>query len=999
MLLFGGAISFVGHAQNQSKTEGSGENFFLEGRRMFVRQNYLGAMDKFHLYNQEGNGEHKSDIDYYTIISRYMTGQDPARQERLIHQFLDDFPESLDRSRVMLVLGRLLVQDRSFLEASSVFEKIDDRSLNDEDLAAYLLYFAYVKLQEGDSDNGTNKDSLLATQLLEAASKNRGEMGGKALLILAAIQIEDNHFAEAERTLSLLKSRSPFVDEADAYLAEVRLHQEDYRQAADMADRLVYKRMDRKRFPQLLRVGGNAYFQMGNADRTIEYLTAYSEVVGDKISAEDAYILGVTFFNQKRYQESLHPLAIAAADRGLPGSRAALYLGQARLAEGMMSEALVAFEKAATQNKDREVKEIGMYNMAMLMRSTGQSNFGQAVRVAEGFLNEFSQSAYREQIAGILTESYYTGKDYASSLKSIEKISRPTASILAAKQFVLNRMAEQKEKAGYDKEALSFVAGSIALGNRGEYYPEAYFIRANILYRQNDFSAAASDYKAYIASAGSRDKDNLPLGYYRLGYALFNGERYDAALAAFNEYHARAGGDTKLSADVYTRIGDCRYMRRDFNAARQAYSKAYQINPSAGDYALLRRARLEGLAKQYGEQISTLDKLIREYPNSRFMTAALYERGRGALLNGQNALAEQSFQSVIGKSGNSREARQAALQLGLLYYNMGRTEDAIQAYKGIINRYSRSEEATVALSDLRSIYLEEDRIEEYTAYITSLGGKVSIAPSETEQLTFLAAERKYRRHQGDARAALESYLNRYPQGADRHKAELYLADLDYEAGEKDLAYQGYTKLVNTPDLPEDYKVDARLRLGLMQYEREKYEEAMNTYKELLSSEVAGAVHEQAVVGLAQAAFANEAYDQVLAAVDRRLNKDEISAELRLLRAKSCHALKNNKEAMADYEFLSKDFSTPEGAEALVMLAQMELDASHLSKAKSILEKFIAKSTPQQYWLARGFILLSDVYVKEGDKFTAKQYLESLQKNYPDQEDDIHLLIEKRIKHL
>ena len=105
----------------------------------------------------------------------------------------------------------------------------------------------------------------------------------------------------------------------------------------------------------------------------------------------------------------------------------------------------------------------------------------------------------------------------------------------------------------------------------------------------------------------------------------------------------------------------------------------------------------------------------------------------------------------------------------------------------------------------------------------------------------------------------------------------------------------------------------------------------------------------------------------------------------------------NREAIADYELLAEDFSTATGAEAVVMQAQLEMEAKRLSKAKSILEKFIAKSTPQQYWLARGFILLSDIYKKEGDTFTARQYLESLEKNYPNYEDDIHEQIALRLE--
>ena len=50
-------------------------------------------------------------------------------------------------------------------------------------------------------------------------------------------------------------------------------------------------------------------------------------------------------------------------------------------------------------------------------------------------------------------------------------------------------------------------------------------------------------------------------------------------------------------------------------------------------------------------------------------------------------------------------------------------------------------------------------------------------------------------------------------------------------------------------------------------------------------------------------------------------------------------------------------------------------------------------------MARGFILLSDIYNKQGDKFQAREYLESLKANYPGKETDIKEMIEKRLNAL
>ena len=60
--------------------------------------------------------------------------------------------------------------------------------------------------------------------------------------------------------------------------------------------------------------------------------------------------------------------------------------------------------------------------------------------------------------------------------------------------------------------------------------------------------------------------------------------------------------------------------------------------------------------------------------------------------------------------------------------------------------------------------------------------------------------------------------------------------------------------------------------------------------------------------------------------------------------------------------------------------------------------FVEQSTPHAYWLARSFVLLSDVYVAMGKDLDARQYLLSLQQNYQGN-DDIESMIEDRLKKL
>ncbi len=124
---------------------------------------------------------------------------------------------------------------------------------------------------------------------------------------------------------------------------------------------------------------------------------------------------------------------------------------------------------------------------------------------------------------------------------------------------------------------------------------------------------------------------------------------------------------------------------------------------------------------------------------------------------------------------------------------------------------------------------------------------------------------------------------------------------------------------------------------------------------------------------------------------------EIAAEARFLRMKSYIDLKEDAKAQADLVTLSKDTRTVYGAESKYLLAQRYFDRNEIDKAEKEMLGFIEQGTPHSYWLARGFILLSDVYARKGDKFQARQYLTSLQKNYKGgNKDDVMAMIDKRL---
>jgi TolA-binding protein len=121
---------------------------------------------------------------------------------------------------------------------------------------------------------------------------------------------------------------------------------------------------------------------------------------------------------------------------------------------------------------------------------------------------------------------------------------------------------------------------------------------------------------------------------------------------------------------------------------------------------------------------------------------------------------------------------------------------------------------------------------------------------------------------------------------------------------------------------------------------------------------------------------------------------EILREAKYLRASSLIKLSKPEEALADLKELALNTKSVEGAEAKFRLAEIYFNRQDYTGAEKEVFNYIENGTPHQYWLARSFVLLADIYHLQGDDFQARQYLESLQENY-NGEDDIDDMINAR----
>lgn len=987
LCLICGCYAAVGQRSYRFNTP---EGLFAEAKELFVLKNYPGCMDKLQAYKlQTGDCSLLREADYLLVRSAYEQGLPQAAEQ--MKEYLDTYADSHHADELCFYIGSVHFGNKEYEKAAFWLNEADADLLGTDSREAHSYRLAYSLLQTGD----TNRARAYFSRI-----KQVGETHGEAAAYYVAyIDYTAGRYTDALEEFTLLKNTTEYRESARYFIAQIYFVQGKYDRVASEGEDLLQHYPHSRNNSEVYRIVGNSYYHLNNRDKAIAYLTKHTRLT-EHARRNDLYVLGVSYYGTGDYDHAVAYLSQTILEDDALAQNAYLYIGQSYLKKNDRNNARMAFEAAAATSFDNRIKEVATYNHALLIHETSFAGFGESVAVFEKFLNEFPNSKYTHKVNDYLVEVYLTTKNYQEALTSIEKINRPGTRILEAKQDILFQLGTQAFANMKMDDAIRLFTQAIEMGAyHAEARNNAYFWRGESYYRQELFQKAITDYRTYLNNTRQRNTDMYALAYYNTGYCFFKQQRYDEALNSFRRYiEQERNTKTEAYADACNRIGDCLFYNRQFARAEEFYTRAVALQPSTGDYSLFQKGYIAGLQKDYKSKIAAMNRLLSDYPASRHVPEALFEKGRSYVLLDDSNAAIEAFETLLQRFPQNSRARKAGVQLGLLYYNSNRLDKAAEAYKEVISRYPGSEEARSALQDLKSVYIDLNDIESYASYANALGGGPRVEISEQDSLTYIAAERLFLRGDYDgAQRSLTHYLQTFPAGAFGTRANYHLASICFSRKDYAEAKRLYAVVLESGD--PAFAEDVWARKAEIEYAEKNYREALVAFKQLRLIAEDLQNREAALLGILRSAqgagYPQEALDAAEEILKGAKLSPETVTEARYIRAKAYLGLRQSNKALPDLQALAKDTRTSSGAEAKYLLAQLYYEANENDKAEKELMNFIENGTPHAYWLARGFILLADIYIRQGDDFQARQYLTSLKNNYKGN-DEIAGMIENRL---
>ena len=951
---------------------------FEDGKALFVQKKYGASKKAFEeflkVYADKKSGYYV-DAAYYIATLAYELG-DP-QTVTILDSFVKQYPYYPMRSRVAFLLGKYYFEKQRYKMVSSSLAAVSPQELNREDAEEYYLMSGFCKIQKGEYQEA--KGDFMRVNYSNKYIDERTYYIAYCNYVLGQYDAALNGFEHCNMT--------KYEEPALYHSLQIYEQQGNTKKAVSVGETLIERYPNNQNNSEAYRIIGESYYKDRKYQIAVEKLKKY-EQLAPKVQREDMYILGMSLYNTNQTEEAIKYLSKTTNKADATAENAYFSIGQCYIRLNDMSQAKMAFNSAYNIGIDKKIKEEALYNYVIATYKTTAA-FGETTKAFNKYLTEYPSSTHSEEVTELLASAYMTAGNYEEALRSINSMRNPSQKIIQAKEYVLFRLGVQQFNDQRFADAKDYFSQSISLHNAQSISNQALLYRGETYFRLKQYGLSRTDLESFIAKSADRNHQDYAKALYTIGYTYFAENTWDKSITYFTKYsQAETNKKSELFYDAQARLGDCYYYKRNFNTASNYYSKILSSSSSSADYAMYQKAFIKGLQKDYTGEISDMRKLVSSYPSSVYSPQAQYEIGRAFVVQNKYSQAIVEYNTLLEKYPQNTLAKKAILEIGMLYENMGESLEAISAYKKVVEKYPGSEQANVALESMQNLYVEKNDVASYSEYLKSLGSSALLLNvSKEDSLSYIAAEKVYAK--GDyknAVVALTDYLNRYCSESNSLNcinATYYLADSHYEVGDMPKALDRYKALSMLDG--NKYQEQSLVRAADIAFSEKKFDEAAECFKKLKQVTSNNEVKQKSQLGVLRCYYQGNQHEFVVDNATLLLSSPvsaDIEREARYCRMKSLMSLDDVHSALPDMNFLKAEAANYEvGAEASYHLAYYYFRRNEPSKSEEEIVAFIEKQSPFEYWIARSFVLMADIYIKQKDYFQAKQYLLTLQENY------------------
>jgi len=910
--------------------------------------------------------------EYYAAMSAAQLFHPDATAR--FEKFIEKFPQNAQVNNATFELGKLQLMDKDYRKALESFDKVDRYELTGEQQNEYYFKMGYAYFKTNNPKKARENFALLIDK--------PNKYNVPANYYYAHIAYSEGNYETALKHFERVSTDETFSNVVNYYIVQIYALQGRYDELLAKSLPLLETGSDKKT-AEIARLTADAYFHQKEYKTSLKYFSQYLESKPSKVSDIDNYEIAFANYKTGNYTEAIKYFQIVATDKDSLSQNAYYHLGDCYIKTNQKRFAFNAFNSAFKIKADPALTEEALFNYAKLAVELSYNPYNEAVNALQDYLNKYPESARRDELYGYLADLYLITKNYKNAFTSIQHIKKRNTRLDAAFQKIAYyRGIELFNETDYNGSIVLFTQAREVTSDNSIKALSSYWT-GEAYYRTAQWDKAIEAFNKFQVTPGAMGESLYSTANYSIGYCYFKKKDYTRAAASFRKYLSEKKTDYKMAADANLRLGDCYFMNMDYATAITYYQKAAAANVNDADYALYQAGLSYGVRGDKENKIATLRKMLTTYSKSNYTDDALYEIGLTYNILDRDNDALSYFQRVVKDYPNSPFVKKSLLKTGLIYFNQNRDQDALNTLKRVAKDYPGTPESKEALASVKSIYVEMNQVDDYVDFTKEVP-QADISRSEQDSLTYIAAENKYMDGNCDiANEGFIKYINKFPEGTFILEANFYKAECDYRAQRFDAALKNYEFILAQPR--SRFTANAAARTAQIHHQRNNFEAALENYIRLEETADQPGMIINAVAGEMQCNYALKRYGLAIQSAQKLLSLEKVpenlATEAHITIARSAYALTNSDLARREFEETVKLSKTEMAAEAKYMLAQIQFENAEYDKSEKSVFDLSENFASYDFWVAKGFLLLSDVYVKKGNIFQAKQTLQSIIDNY------------------
>ena len=954
------------------------QSLYDKGIALYEKQKYAAARHEFAAATSEASADDAGLVErsaYYTALCGAQMHEADARTS--LEHFLDEYPHSIYANDVRFALGVVMHDEGDYKAAYQEYKSVDPYELDFARFDEYNFRTGYAAYMCEDTDAAYNYFKNCHTDPLYTPH---------ATYYIAYIDYTRGNLKEAKRGFQSIAESPAYAPVVPFYLLQIEFQEGNYPYVITNGVPLLAKSTEARQ-QEICRILSESYFRTGDYANALGYIENFAKL-GGKMGREELYIEGFSNYSEGHLTPAIEQLSQVASGTDELAQNASFHLADASLQSGDKRKAMTAFGLAASPTFNPTIREEAMFNYGKLQYENGGGVFNEAITTLDRYLKEFPSSPRAAEAREVLLAAYFNSRNYDAAYDAIKQVANPDNTLKTALQKIAYFRALDRYEAGDYTGAMKLFDEADQNRYSGKYTALTKFWRAETYVRQGDYAKALPLYESYLSLAPEGDRER-EMAQYNLGYCYFNAQQWANAQNHFNSFIGSHRASDRMRADAYNRLGDIAFAGRQYSTAIDHYGKAIAMGVAEADYARFQRAVTYGLANQYDRKVNELVSIIGN-SKGEYTDDAMFELGRTYVQHEKFNEGANILKRLVDGYPQSPFAANALSELGLIYQNLGRNNDALTYYKRVVNEYPTSPQAKDAMLGVKNIYVDQNDVDSYVAYAKESGVETNISAVERDSLTYAAADRVYQsRDYSRALKLMDNYIKQYPNGSYRADALYALGDCAEHAGDHSTALAAYEKVGNMPS--NSYQNTALQKAATLRMNNKEYAAAAALYKKLSETASQRNMVIEALTGYLDASVlsgdlsaAGAAADEVLAS---NYAVDDLGRTAHFAKGRALQQAGNDSEALTHYR-KAIDARTRNAAEARYHIASILYKQGKYKEAEKEVFAFSEQNLPYQYWMGKAFLVLGDVYVKQGDSFQAKATYQSIVDGYADPNDGV-----------